>query len=301
HKLIEAQEVILKLTEECEGYRNKIDNLQNRFDILKTEKTALEESNQAQTEENEEMVNIKRLNYQLMEENGLLRVEIESVKSQIEERIEASNSEEIEIANNKIEALNLELDDYNAQLQFLQRELEEKTGISKTLTSKSQELITLKEELSEYQNEHERLKAKLSELEKEKIDYIYNEKSSHPIAYDFPKNFQVTLFKKMYYLIDDSKKQLVIDILIRYLNDPKLETKRIAIKILSEIKDKKVYEAFFNLVHHKDWLIRYNLIKALSKFNFEEEEFKELLKELSRDTDVDVRELALKVLKEISE
>ena len=105
----------------------------------------------------------------------------------------------------------------------------------------------------------------------------------------------------MYYLLNDSSKQLVINTLIRYLNDPKTETKRIAIRILSEIKDKKVYEAFLDLVHDKDWLIRYNLIKALSKFDFEEGEFIELLKELSRDSDVDVRELALKILKELSQ
>jgi HEAT repeat protein len=265
------------------------------------EKIALEESNQAQMEENEEMVNIKRLNFQLMEENGLLRVEIESVRTQMEERIEASNTEALETANNKIEALKMELEDYNSQLQFLQRELEEKTGITKTLETTSQEIIRLKGELSEYQNENKQLIIKLAELKKEKIDYIYNEKISHPVVFNFPRTFQITLFKKMYYLLNDSSKELVIDTLIRYLNDPKMETKRIAIRILSEIKDKKVYEAFLDLMNDKDWLIRYNLIKALSKFDFEEGEFIEFLKEHSRDPDVDVRELALKILKELSQ
>jgi chromosome segregation ATPase len=301
NKLLQAQEVIFKLSEECDTYRNEINNLQNQLNTLNMEKTALEESNQAQMEENEEMVNIKRLNFQLMEENGLLRVEIESVRTQMEERIEASNSEALETANNKIEALTMELEDYNSQLQFLQRELEEKTGITKTLETTSQEIIRLKGELSEYQNENKELITKLAELKKEKIDYVYNEKNSHPVAFNFPRTFQITLFKKMYYLLNDSSKQLVIDTLIRYLNDPKMETKRIAIRILSEIKDKKVYEAFLDLVHDKDWLIRYNLIKALSKFDFEEREFIELLKELSRDPDVDVRELALKILKEFSQ
>ncbi len=301
NKLLQAQEVIFKLSEECDTYRNEIDNLQNQLNTLNMEKTALEESNQAQMEENEEMVNIKRLNFQLMEENGLLRVEIESVRTQMEERIEASNSEALETANNKVEALTMELEDYNSQLQFLQRELEEKTGITKTLETTSQEIIRLKGELSEYQNENKELITKLAELKKEKIDYVYNEKNSHPVAFNFPRTFQITLFKKMYHLLNDSSKQLVIDTLIRYLNDPKMETKRIAIRILSEIKDKKVYEAFLDLVHDKDWLIRYNLIKALSKFDFEEREFIELLKELSRDPDVDVRELALKILKEFSQ
>ncbi len=74
--------------------------------------------------------------------------------------------------------------------------------------------------------------------------------------------------------------------------------KRAALKILCEIKDTKVYDAFFDLLNDKNWLIRYDIIKALTKFGFESTEFKNSLKKLSKDRDVDVRELAIKVLAE---
>ena len=77
--------------------------------------------------------------------------------------------------------------------------------------------------------------------------------------------------------LDDNNKKAVINTLINDLNSKNNEVKRTAIRILSEIKDKKVYETFLELIHDDDWLIRYNLIKALSKFDFETEEFKELL------------------------
>ncbi|MFX1323855.1 MAG: HEAT repeat domain-containing protein [Promethearchaeota archaeon] len=368
-----AQELILKLSEESEEYRTEIASLKNQLEQLKLERSELEILSLAQTSENEEMVNIKRLNFQLMEENGLLRVEIESLKSQIhqnktqliseeleaaEKRIEAllteieslknqmqeqvdsttteeldsvhrkiesltseieslrsqeqeqiqnAVTEALELANRKIEDLTLEIKDYDAQLKFLQNELEKPREPTILSTEEAlqfaeirEEYENLKSELIATQTENEDLKIKLSDLNADKVKIIEIDKISNRVAYDFPKHFQISLFKRMYNLLDDTNKKIVIDTLINDLNSSKNEVKRIAIRILSEIKDKRVYEAFFDLIHDKDWLVRYNLIKALRKFDFEAKEFKELLKRLSKDADVDVRELAIKVLNEIS-
>lgn len=89
--------------------------------------------------------------------------------------------------------------------------------------------------------------------------------------------------------------------MIKDLNSNNYEIKRAALKILSVIKDKRVYDAFLNLVHDEDWLIRYNTIKALNQFDLTGDGFKELLETLSADKDVDVRELVAKILQEISE
>ena len=112
-ELIKAQELILKLSEESEENRKQIEDLKKQIDILESEKNELRESNLAQIEENEEMVNIKRLNFQLMEENGLLRFEIESLKS-LQEQIKEASSEELESAHKKIEELASRIDDYEA-------------------------------------------------------------------------------------------------------------------------------------------------------------------------------------------
>lgn len=400
--LNEAQELILKLSQESEDYRNQIEILKNRVENLENEKATLNETNIAQTEENEEMVNIKRLNFQLMEQNGLLRVEIESLKSklnskikeasseelilanekieqlsseivslknQIQEQAENESPEELEIANKKIEDLVSQIQDYDAQLTFLQKELEstrevpvisteealefaelreeynkikseleqyqkENEELSKLLSEKEQaeiqlekfqgenEKITepaiisteealrfaelredyeqLKSDLQEFQERDEYLNRKIIELEKRQPYLTETDATTHSIAYDFPNHFQFSLFKRMYKLLDDPNKEIVINTLINDLNSNNNDIKRNAIRILSEIKDKKVYETFLELIHDEDWLTRYNLIKALRKFNFETEEFKDLLKNLTKDADVDVRELAVKMLNEIS-
>jgi hypothetical protein len=372
-ELVEAQELILKLSEESEEYRNQIEDLKNQLESIESEKIDLEETNKTQTEENEEMVNIKRLNFQLMEQNGLLRVEIESLKAKLQERIdvvdseelelankkirdltteieslnaqlkekteaenieeinlankkiedltteieslnaqmkekiEIANSEELELANRKIEALGLEIDDYDAQLKFLQRELETKPEPAILSTEDALEFAEMREqyenaksELLKFQEENALLKNKLSELETQNIELIDIERSSNSIAYDFPEHFQISLFKRMYSLLDDNKKQAVINALIKDLNNQNNQIRRTSIKLLSEIKDKRVYDTFLELIHDEDWLIRYNLIKALRKFDFESKEFRELLKKLLKDSDVDVRELAAKMLNEIS-
>ncbi|MFX0083916.1 MAG: HEAT repeat domain-containing protein [Candidatus Hodarchaeota archaeon] len=373
NELIEAQELILKLSEENEKYRNQIEDLKNQLETIESENIDLEETNKAQIGKNEEMVNIKRLNFQLMEQNGLLRVEIESLKAQIQEgveelvseelelankkidnltseidslnaqlqerikkvnseelelankriedltseietlnvkiqeRIEEVNSEELELANRKIEALKLEIEDYDAQLKFLQKELENSIEPTTISTEQALEFAKMREqydniksELLKYQKENELLNNKLLELETQAIELIDVESSTNSFAYDFPDHFQISLFKRMYRLMSDNNKKVIINTLIKDLNSKNNEIKRCAIKILSEIKDKKVYDAFLELIHDDDWLIRYNLIKALSKFDFESEEFKKLLKKLLNDADVDVRELAAKMLNEIS-
>jgi len=372
-ELIEAQELILKLSEESEEYRNQIEDLKNQLESLKSEKIELEETNKTQTEENEEMVNIKRLNFQLMEQNGLLRVEIESLKAKLQERgkavnseelklankkiadltaeievlntktkekaeavsteeidsankkietltseleklnaqmqekIESAKSEELELANKKIEALSLQIEDYDAQLKFLQKELENHPEPAILSTEDALEYAKIQEqyentksELLKSQEETDLLKKKLSELETEKMGLIDIEKTTNSIAYDFPEHFQITLFKRMYSLLDDNKKQVIVNALIKDLNSQNNQIRRTSIKLLSEIRDKRVYDTFLQLIHDEDWLIRYNLIKALSKFDFESEEFSKLLKELLKDSDVDVRELAAKMLNEIS-
>lgn len=372
-ELIEAQELILKLSEESEEYRNQIEDLKNQLESLKSEKIELEETNKTQTEENEEMVNIKRLNFQLMEQNGLLRVEIESLKAKLQERgkavnseelklankkiadltaeievlntkmkekaeavsteeidsankkietltseleklnaqmqekIESTKSEELELANKKIKALSLQIEDYDVQLKFLQKELENHPEPAILSTEDALEYAKIQEqyentksELLKSQEETDLLKKKLSELETEKMGLIDIEKTTNSIAYDFPEHFQITLFKRMYSLLDDNKKQVIVNALIKDLNSQNNQIRRTSIKLLSEIRDKRVYDTFLQLIHDEDWLIRYNLIKALSKFNFESEEFRKLLKELLKDSDVDVRELAAKMLNEIS-
>lgn len=283
------------VSEELELANKKIDNLTSEIDSLNAQ---LQERIKKVNSEELELAN-KRIED--------LTSEIETLNVKIQERIEEVNSEELELANRKIEALKLEIEDYDAQLKFLQKELENSIEPTTISTEQALEFAKMREqydniksELLKYQKENELLNNKLLELETQAIELIDVESSTNSFAYDFPDHFQISLFKRMYRLMSDNNKKVIINTLIKDLNSKNNEIKRCAIKILSEIKDKKVYDAFLELIHDDDWLIRYNLIKALSKFDFESEEFKKLLKKLLNDADVDVRELAAKMLNEIS-
>lgn len=297
--LIAAQELILAFTEENEELKNLVEELKNQTNSVIPETSEFNATNQELLEENEAMVNIKRLNFQLMEENGLLRMEVESLKTKLKEKNEELDSEEFQLAYQKIEALTSELDDYEAQIRYLQQKLGADVVTPVSLTYTTDEFNKLKEELTRYQNENERLNNNLLELDQGNRSQ-QNETDSQSVVFNFPRKFQISLFKKMYLLLNDTDKKEIIDTLIKDLNNSNNDVKRAVLKILCEMRDEKVYDVFFNLLHDKDWVIRYKGIKALTNFGFDNKDFKILLKKLTKDMDVDVRELAMKVLAEMS-
>jgi chromosome segregation ATPase len=297
--LIQAQELIIAFTEENENFRNQIEELKSQINSFKSENGEIRATSQEQAGENEEIVNIKRLNFQLMEENGLLRVEVESLKAQLQEQIEELESEELQLAYQKIEALTSELDDYEAQIRYLQQKLESDTSTPVSLTYTTDEFNNLKEDLTRFQKENQRLNNILLEL-----DYENSERGSkteyQSVVFNFPKQFQISLFKRMFNLLNDTDKRATINSLIKDLDTRNNDVKRAVLKILCEIREEEVYDAFLDLLNDEDWVIRYNVIKALSNFGFDSIIFKELLEKLTKDIDIDVRELAMKVLEEIS-
>ncbi len=297
--LIQAQELILAFTEESENFRSEIEELKSQINSMKSGKSEFEVTNQDYMEESEEIDNMKLLNFQLMEENGILRTKIDSLKIQSQKQKEESNSEELSLAFQKIEALALELDDYEAQVRYLKQRLETDDGTPVSLTYTTDEFNNLKEELSQYQNENRRLNNILLELNQGNTNQPI-EREYKSVVFNFPGQFQISLFKRMFNLLDDIDKKVVINNLIKDLDNKNNDVKRAVLKILGEIRNEKVYEAFLDLLHDEDWVIRFKVIKALTKFGFENKAFKDLLKELTKDIDIDVRELALKVLGEMA-
>jgi len=324
-KYLEAQTQIVQLSEENQEYRSQIKFLQNQIEEIQLEKSETEELIEEEGKEpevNEELINFKRLNFQLMEENGLLRLELESLKAKFQKRLEEAISEELEsinernsllsaeleLANDKIGVLTAELEGYKAQIKYLDAQL--KDNNEPVIVSEEDALEfaemrdkfdNLKIEVSKYQKENQRLNEMIEQLTEKKAR-IDNEKVQEPkILQSIPKQLQLSLFNRIYHLLDKDNKETVINLLIQDLKSNNNEIKRNAIKILSHIRYKKVYDALFELISDKDWIVRYNIIKALSKFEKKSEKFVSFLKNLSRDADVDVRELAIKVLNDISE
>jgi len=374
-ELLEAQMQIVQLNNENQEYRSQIKFLKDQIEELQLEKSEVKELIEEKNEEpevNEELINNKRLNFQLMEENGLLRVEVESLKAKLQESLEAAISEELEIANDrnvvllskceslktklhehietsseelestqkrnailstelealktklneyedkglgelklandKISILTAKIADYEAQINYLKVQLENtheqvivSTDDALEFAEMREKFENVKMELSKYQKENQNLNEMLKQLREKEIN-IKNELVYKPkILKSVPNQLQLSLFNRMYHLFDNNNKEIVINLLIQDLKSKNSEIKRNAIKILGHIRYKKVYDALFELINDKDWIVRYNVIKALSKFEKKNEEFTSFLKKLTKDVDVDVRELAIKVLNDISE
>lgn len=337
-ELLNAQNLIIQLTDEIDQYRNQIELFQTQIEEIKPKQGNVEDliEGAVENEINEELINIKRLNFQLMEENGLLRVELESLKVKLQERIEeigseeldaanekiailsseleslktkfkeltTINEEELEIANGIIEMLTSELEDYEAQVKFLQEQLGESseptiitTEDALQFTKMREELDDVKSELMKSQKDNQALNEMLSEL-RQKLSSKEIEKIE--IGQNLPRRLHLSLFYRMYNLLDENKKLKIIDSLIQDLQSDNSETKRNAIRILSVVKNNRVYGAFLEMLNDKDWLVRYSIIKALSQFEKKSEELKPILKKLTGDIDVDVRELALRILDDLS-
>jgi len=337
-EFVNAQKLIVQLTDDNESFKAQIEQLQTQFDEMQLRKSDDEDwlDDDARAKENEELINFKKLNFQLMEENGLLRVEIESLKSKFQERLEEtiskelasaneinvdlsleleslkvklqeqmdSRSEELKLANDKIAMLTSEIEDYKAQLEYLNKKFEEPseptiitTEDALQFTEMKEQLDDVRDELLKSQHDNQTLTEQLNELKKklstEEIEKI-------EVDDILPERLNLSLFYRMYNLLDENKKYKVINSLIQDLQSTNSEIKRNAIRILSAIKNDKVYDAFIQMLNDKDWLVRYSVIKALSRFEKKSEELKPILKDLTKDNDVDVRELALRILEDLS-
>ena len=200
--------------------------------------------------------------------------------------------------------------DVEELIDYLKRENQQlKKSIIELRAGESNSSIKSEVNNSSYENlldlnknltaENERLNNLILELKKTKTvssgDMIYN------ITVDqcTPKYYQNLLFKRLFNNLDKYKRELLIDSLIQDLVNSKiLDIKRYIIDILSEIKDeRRIRDTFVNMIKNEDWIIRLHLVKALSKFDFEE--IKEPLEELLKDADLDVREAAKNALKKV--
>lgn len=370
-EFINAQKLIIQLTDDNEIYKESIEKLQTELDEIKIKKKVEGEDwldDETRAKENEELINFKKLNFQLMEENGLLRLEIESLKSRVQESLEEAlsekldsvnddkvvlsskleslktklheqtessleelelvneknakltseleswkirfqeqketSSEELEIVNLKIKDLTSELTDYKTKVEQLYEELEKtsqpaiiSTEEALQFTKMKGDLEDLNNQLLKSQKENQELNERLNEL---KIKVSHNEIGKIEVNENISKRLSRSLFYRMFNLLEENKKITIINSLIQDLKSNNSETKRNAIRILSILKNNRVYDAFLEMLNDNDWLVRYSSIKALSKFERKSEDLKPILKKLSRDVDVDVRELALRILEDIS-
>ncbi|MFW9937177.1 MAG: HEAT repeat domain-containing protein [Candidatus Thorarchaeota archaeon] len=270
HELENNNQIIDGLKDELSEYKEKVEYLQNKLEDMKK----IQESFLESSEEYKKLLEFEAENDELKNIIGTNLNIIENLKN-----------ENLELNNKLTEALqiiNSNKDDYD-----------------KTLIENEEKLAELNKKYQKIQNANKKLSDLIVEL-KVKGDSITPQVAQSNLSQPISKESQLnyippSLFHKMFELLDAENKKQIINQLIEDLNENNIRDKRIyALKILSSIDGPRIFEEFKKLIKDKDWIIKLYIIKALN--NFKNTEVKDILKELQKDGDVDVREAATNLL-----
>jgi chromosome segregation ATPase len=306
--LINAKKLIFQLTEENGISRVQIESLKQETERLKTN---LQENDTAKSQYIHELDEANKIIDQLTFDTDQYHEKVNYLQQKIEETVkfhEQASPEEVEIGDDSEEVKGglLQLEVENTELKNI---INTNISIIESLKQKIEEFIT---EISERDEELENLNAKFQKIEnanKQLSDLIVELKVREDQVFDSTKpiithdqivfeNFPPTLFFKMYKQLANDSKDMIVTQLVDDLSRGNRDLRTYAIKVLSFIKGPKVFDAFKGLVKDDDWIVKLYLIKALQ--NFENIEKVDMLKELQKDNDIDVREAAIEMLSKSS-
>ena len=333
-----AKTLIEELTKKNEEYRVENENLKEQLENFDSDylyKYSLPSPN-IDTDSAQEINALKEKIILLEEEKEISNRELETAKITQDNLIH-----EININLNEIYNLEKEISDKNVKLNVLNEnienlsqqnnELKEELSKTQTLIESHQREVDIGdlynkssvESLNSLEKENIELKKSIDELNKNKInierlkedninlnnvisELIQNQTQlmNYNLDEDYclPKSYQSTLFMRLFTILENHKKDMIIQSLIQDLiNTKNNDIKRSIINLLSGLKDIRVFDALKKVIHDDDWLIRLYIIRSLYKFetNDIKTHFTESLKQLRNDKDSDVREASRKLLNRI--
>ncbi|TKJ22918.1 MAG: hypothetical protein CEE42_12410 [Promethearchaeota archaeon Loki_b31] len=306
--LINAKKLIFQLTEENGISRVQIESLKQELEGLKTN---LQENNAAKTQYIHELDESNKIIDQLTFDNDQYHEKVNYLQQKIEETVkfhEQASPEGVEIGDNleelkgnllRLEVENTELKDIiNTNISIIESLKQKIEEFLKNISERDEELENLDVKLQKIENANKQLSDLIVELkvrEEQVFDNIEPVIIPDQIVFE---NFPPTLFFKMYKELTNDSKDVIVAQLVEDLSRSNRDLRTYAIKVLSFIKGPKVFDAFKGLVKDDDWIVKLYLIKALQ--NFENIEKVDMLKELQRDKDIDVREAAIDMLSKSS-
>ncbi|MBA7519636.1 Chromosome partition protein Smc [subsurface metagenome] len=306
--LINAKKLIFQLTEENGISRVQIESLKQELEGLKTN---LQENDAAKTQYIHELDESNKIIDQLTFDNDQYHEKVNYLQQKIEETVkfhEQASSEGVEIGDNleelkgnllRLEVENTELKDIiNTNISIIESLKQKIEEFLKNISERDEELENLDVKLQKIENANKQLSDLIVELkvrEEQVFDNIEPVIIPDQIVFE---NFPPTLFFKMYKELTNDSKDVIVAQLVEDLSRSNRDLRTYAIKVLSFIKGPKVFDAFKGLVKDDDWIVKLYLIKALQ--NFENIEKVDMLKELQRDKDIDVREAAIDMLSKSS-
>ncbi|MHA2287811.1 MAG: HEAT repeat domain-containing protein [Promethearchaeota archaeon] len=316
-ELIEAKKLIIKLTEENGIHRVQVES--SRHEIADLKRRELE-SETLKNQYFQELNEVNKILDQLSYDNDQYHEKVKYLQQKLEETVQLQEEQvkEVEIGtsyeeiNQKLfdlEVENKELKDIiNANVKIiedLQQQFGEKVKmrdqqleeLRQKAEEKEDELNSTNLRLQKIENANRQLSdliVELKVLEDSIEDRVEKITSPKPTIID---NYPPTLFFKMYKMLSNDYKALVVNQLIGDLKSVNRDSRTYAIKILSKIGGSKIFSEFKSLVNDDDWIVKLYLIKALS--NFESRESIELLNILQEDGDPDVREASIEMISKL--
>lgn len=276
HELNEVNKILDQLTYDNDQYHEKVNYLQQKLE----ETVRLQEEQFKEVENGTDYEEINQNLFDLELENNELKNVLTTNIAVIENLKQRNQDMENELETKaKIE---------DQKLDELRKKALEKEEELNSLTLKLQKIENANKQLSD-------LIVELKVLEDTIEDRV--ELVTIPKQTVF-EHYPPTLFFKMYKMLSDDDKMLIVDQLIEDLKSINRDSRTYAIKILSAIKGPKIFEELKELVKDDDWIVKLYLIKALG--NFQYSETTEILKILQGDLDPDVREAAIDMLSKLN-
>ena len=324
-ELIDAKKLIIKLTEENGLNHVQIESSRQEIEELKRKE---QESETLKTQYLDELNGLNKILDQLTFDNDQYHEKVIYLQQKLEEtvRLQEEQFKDVEQSTNytetnqilfDLEVENTELKNIiNANITIIENLRQRNKDIEKRLEEKAknkdqklddlrqkslekdEELNTLNLKLQKIENANKQLSDLIVEL-KVLEDSIENrvELEAVPKQIVF-ENYPPTLFFKMYNMLSNDNKTLIVDQLIEDLKSRNRDQRTYAIKILSAIRGPKILDELKGLVEDEDWIVKLYLIKGLR--NFENSETADLLHILLGDGDPDVREAALEMISKLN-
>ena len=324
-ELIDKKKLIIKLTEENSINLVQIESSRQEIEELKRKE---QESEALKIQYSHELNEANKIMDQLIFDNDQYHEKVnylqqkleDTVKLQEEQFKEVEESTDYSEINQKLFDLEVENNELkniiNTNIAIIenlkQKNLDRENNLEEKAKSEDKKLDDLRQKALEKDEELNILNLKLQKIETANVqlsDLIVELKVLEDTIEDrvelvtIPKQtvfekYPPTLFFKMYKMLSNDYKALIVDQLIEDLKSSNRDSRTYAIKILSAIKGTKVLDELKGLVKDDDWIVKLYLIKALGNFDYSETA--EILKVLQADGDPDVREAAMEMISKVN-
>jgi hypothetical protein len=277
------------------------DNASTKIKMLESENNNLlikdsEQSNQIiLREEKIQSLNkeINKLNKENIENLRVIQELSDNLNLQNKENIVAQNS-----STRHLDEIIEQLTKENIGLKNIVLKLRENKNITPEDIKINDILYTeLEEHNKKLKEENERLNNSILDLKKISSEPKNQTKIEFQANKYVHKSYQKILFIRLFNVLDKIKRDIIIESLIQDLinTESSSDVKRYVVDILSEFKEeKKICDTLIEIVNKEDWLTKLYIIKALS--NFDRNVVKNVLEELCKDMDSDVRIAARRLL-----